>query len=215
MFHFTVPSGMKVDDEGVTDALVCSDAAVVHVFDRETGQVVELAHVDVAGVLRNTRYFKIERLPKKITDRYARRFLNIMKKMMGPDVNARLSAIVREGGCEGLEAFFKTGDTTEIDGWDDGWWQFKADSAWEDMCAWFSRNPELGIVQVIEEKWRGVDPRDEDKPTCDCELCDIMHRQMEGEEVSIEEMHKAFLVHESMQNLEEELKKWAEKKKEA
>jgi hypothetical protein len=38
-----------------------------------------------------------------------------------------------------------------------------------------------------------------------------MHRQMQGEEVALEEMHTAFMVHESMQRLGEELGKRGEK----
>lgn len=220
MFHFTVPSGGIVDQEGVCMAIVERGEDVTHLFDTLTGQVVSVARgrdlifsseaskkMEVLGAKRSGegarglekgRYVEIERLPQRALDKHAKQFIVVMKKMMGKSVHARLAACVSKGGCRGLDAYFANATKEEIDGWDDAWRQFLADSVWEDMCAWFSRHPELGIVQVIDEKYKG---------TCGCGLCGIMERQLSGEDVSLEEMHTEFMVHESMQRLEDELRK--------
>lgn len=140
-------SGIKIDEDGVIEAIKCSDASVSHYLDAVTGQV--------GGVKQNSkklsknRYFKIAKVSESKEIKWAKSYV---KELMDP--KDKLSGKLLKSLQKGFDNFYKTIEKTdEIYGWP----QWEQDLAYEEVENWIDTLP---IDIANEWEW-----------DCDCAIC--------------------------------------------
>lgn len=165
--EFILPSGFKVDVDGVIDAMADFKDNIRYFLNSLDGQVGCIDKADkksLKSMSINHSYIEIPRITKEIRLRSARDFMELILATGDEDdieLYVRLMKILGEKKPNVAEKVMDLLDASDHDG-TIGWRQWIGDSLFEEMKKWFA------ILPIdIGEKFQGI---------CDCELCKLIEK---------------------------------------
>lgn len=168
---FKLPSGKKIDEERVINAMENGDISNSHFLDTKTGEVNS-----ISKKYDSKRFLKIPKIPSKQMYKWMKEYIKEFIGHEDPEFTKRLNSVLKvKKPFKLLEDLLENSEK----GWIHGWKQWKQDYVYEEMTEWL-----MNLPLNIKDEWEFSD---------DCASCQAMKKASEANrELTLKELESAF-----------------------